>query len=95
MKSQDVYPIPAGDGKLHDFDCGQRPGRMFDVVLPDPMPGKGPSRSRLDSWISSETQLVPDHLLSTNPADLPGLSEENGLSRGTHHDWTRGQSRSH
>ena len=79
-KVRDVYPIPAGEGQ---------PPRLlivasdrvsaFDVVLPDPMPGKGVLLTKISTGFFDfvrELNLIPDHLISTDPADLPGLTEE-------------------
>ena len=79
-KVRDVYPIPASEGQ---------PPRLlivasdrvsaFDVVLPDPMPGKGLLLTKISTGFFDfvrELNLIPDHLISTDPADLPGLSDE-------------------
>ena len=79
-KVRDVYPIPASKG---------HPPRLlivasdrvsaFDVVLPDPMPGKGVLLTKISTGFFDfvrELNLVPDHLISTDPADLPGLSDD-------------------
>ena len=79
-KVRDVYPIPASEGQ---------PPRLlivasdrvsaFDVVLPDPMPGKGVLLTKISTGFFDfvrELNLIPDHLISTDPADLPGLSDE-------------------
>jgi phosphoribosylaminoimidazole-succinocarboxamide synthase len=77
-KVRDIYRLPAGDGE---------PARVlivatdrisaFDVVLPDPIPDKG----RLLTAISTEwfgfvdrLGLIDNHLISTDPADVPGLA---------------------
>lgn len=79
-KVRDVYPIPASDGQ---------PPRLlivasdrvsaFDVVLQEPMPGKGVLLTKISTGFFDfvrDLDLIPDHLLSTDPSDLPGLSEE-------------------
>ena len=44
----------------------------FDVVLPTPIPDKGRILTGLSRfWFSETTDLVANHLLSTDPADLP------------------------
>ncbi len=52
----------------------------FDVVLPDPIPGKGEMLTTLSNfWFARTTQLVPNHLTGRNVADVlppgcdPGL----------------------
>jgi len=44
----------------------------FDVVLPTPIPDKGRILTGLSRfWFSQTTDIVANHLLSTDPADLP------------------------
>jgi phosphoribosylaminoimidazole-succinocarboxamide synthase len=44
----------------------------FDVVLPTPIPDKGRVLTGLTRfWLSHMRDLVPDHLLATDPATLP------------------------
>jgi phosphoribosylaminoimidazole-succinocarboxamide synthase len=44
----------------------------FDVVLPDPIPDKGRVLTGLSSfWFDRVTDLVPHHVLSTDPAAFP------------------------
>ena len=54
----------------------------FDVVLPTPIPDKGRVLTGLTRfWLGHTRDLVPDHLLATDPADLPAdLSGVTGLS---------------
>jgi phosphoribosylaminoimidazole-succinocarboxamide synthase len=67
-------------GKVRDlFDVGDRlllvaSDRLsaFDVVLPTPIPDKGRVLTGLSRfWFSKTTDLIPNHLLGTSPADLP------------------------
>jgi phosphoribosylaminoimidazole-succinocarboxamide synthase len=67
-------------GKVRDvFDLGDRllivaTDRLsaFDVVLPDGIPGKGAVLTRMAAfWFRFTSGLVPNHLISTDPADLP------------------------
>ena len=64
-KVRDVYPIPASEGQ---------PPRLlivasdrvsaFDVVLPDPMPGKGVLLTKISTGFFDfvrELNLIPDH----------------------------------
>lgn len=81
-KVRDIYRFPAEQGS-------NEPDRVliiatdrvsaFDVVLPTPVPGKG----RLLTDISTRwfdfvrgMNIIPDHVISTDPADLPGLTEQ-------------------
>jgi len=44
----------------------------FDVILPTAIPDKGRVLTGLSRfWFAETASLVPNHLLSTNPADLP------------------------
>jgi phosphoribosylaminoimidazole-succinocarboxamide synthase len=44
----------------------------FDVVLPTPIPDKGRVLTGLSRfWFAETADIVPNHLLSTDPADLP------------------------
>ncbi len=44
----------------------------FDVVLPTPIPDKGRVLTGLSRyWFAETAHIVPNHLLSTDPADLP------------------------
>ena len=44
----------------------------FDVVLPDPVPDKGRVLTGLSSfWFARTTDLVPNHVLSTDAASFP------------------------
>jgi phosphoribosylaminoimidazole-succinocarboxamide synthase len=53
----------------------------FDVVLPTPIPDKGRVLTGLSRfWFERTADLVPNHLLETDPADLPdGFTDEAGL----------------
>ncbi len=68
-------------GKVRDlYDVG--PGRLlvvasdrisvFDVVLDDPIPDKGRALTALSTfWFDETADVVPNHLLSVDPADFP------------------------
>jgi phosphoribosylaminoimidazole-succinocarboxamide synthase len=44
----------------------------FDVVLPTPIPDKGRVLTGLSRfWFRETTSIVPNHLVSTDPADVP------------------------
>lgn len=44
----------------------------FDVILPDPVPGKGIILNKITMfWMNRFANLVPNHLLATDPADFP------------------------
>jgi phosphoribosylaminoimidazole-succinocarboxamide synthase len=76
-------------GKVRDlFEVGDRlllvaSDRLsaFDVVLPTPIPDKGRVLTGLSRfWFGLTSEIVPNHLLGTSPADLPaGFTDEAGL----------------
>ena len=44
----------------------------FDVVMPNPIPGKGSILTRMSAfWFTKMTDIVVNHLISTDPADYP------------------------
>jgi len=75
-------------GKVRDlFEVGDRlllvaSDRLsaFDVVLPTPIPDKGRVLTGLSRfWFGRTTDIVPNHLLGTDPAELPaGFADEAG-----------------
>lgn len=74
-------PLPRfGTGKVRDtYDLGERllmvtSDRLsaFDCVLPNGIPGKGEVLTRLSAfWFDRTKEIVPNHLISTDVADLP------------------------
>ena len=74
-------PLPRfGTGKVRDtYDLGDQllmitTDRLsaFDCVLPNGIPGKGRVLTRLSAfWFGRTREIVPNHLLSTDIADLP------------------------
>jgi len=71
---------PDAQGKVRDiYDLGDRlllvaTDRIsaFDVVLPDPIPHKGEVLTKLSLyWFDLLTDVVPNHLVSADVADLP------------------------
>ena len=75
-KVRDVYALPRGrrpDGRLEDarlLIVATDRLSAFDVVLPDPIPGKGEMLTQISNfWFGKTAHIVPNHLL-----DVP-LSE--------------------
>lgn len=67
-KVRDVYD--AGDDRLLLVATDRI--SAFDVVLPDPIPDKGRVLTGLSSfWFARVADLVPHHVVSTDPADFP------------------------
>src|SRR6478736_1693919 len=55
----------------------------FDVVLPDPIPGKGEVLNGISNfWFERTRQLVPNHLTGQNPANVARSDEERALLAG-------------
>ncbi len=53
----------------------------FDVVLPTPIPDKGRVLTGLSRfWFAETSGIVANHLLSTDPADLPASLTDGGLA---------------
>jgi phosphoribosylaminoimidazole-succinocarboxamide synthase len=57
----------------------------FDVVLPTPIPDKGRVLTGLTRvWLGHTREITADHLLGTDPADLPAaITDQPGLDPGT------------
>jgi phosphoribosylaminoimidazole-succinocarboxamide synthase len=74
-------PLPRfGSGKVRDtYDLGDQllmvtTDRIsaFDCVMPNGIPGKGAVLTQLSSfWFARTNDLIPNHVLSTDVADLP------------------------
>ncbi|MEW6188435.1 MAG: phosphoribosylaminoimidazolesuccinocarboxamide synthase [Thermodesulfobacteriota bacterium] len=70
----------ANRGKVRDiYDLGENllivaTDRIsaFDVVMPNPIPGKGIILTRLSKfWFKIMEPIIPNHLISTEPGDYP------------------------
>lgn len=71
---------PDSQGKVRDiYDCGDAllmvaSDRVsaYDFVLPDEIPHKGEVLTRISAfWFERFADLIPNHLLSLDPADFP------------------------
>lgn len=73
-KVRDLYRL--GDGRLLLVASDRL--SAFDVVLPTPIPDKGRILTGLSRfWFAETASIAPNHLRSTDPADLPpGLADE-------------------
>jgi phosphoribosylaminoimidazole-succinocarboxamide synthase len=68
-KVRDLYRV--GDDRLLLVASDRL--SAFDVVLPTPIPDKGRVLTGLSRfWFRETASIVANHLLSTDPADLPG-----------------------
>jgi len=70
----------AGRGKVRDmYDLDDRllivaTDRIsaFDVVMPNPIPGKGRVLTQMSAfWFGTMADIIGNHLISTDPADYP------------------------
>ena len=74
-KVRDVYD--AGDGLLLMVTSDRI--SAFDVVMDEPIPDKGKVLTGVTvHWLAEVADLVPGHLVSTDPADFPAGAEELG-----------------
>ena len=45
----------------------------FDVIMPNPIPGKGAILNRMSAfWFAKMKDIIGNHLISIDPADFPG-----------------------
>ena len=81
-KVRDIYTVPAsasGDAPPRVLIVATDRISAFDVVLPTPIPGKGKLLTDISvRWFQFVRRLglIGDHLKSTDPNDVPGLSRE-------------------
>ena len=78
-KIRDVYRVPGPSGEPRRFLIVAT-DRMsaFDVVLPTPIPGKGKMLTDISSsWFEfiRWLEIIPDHVISTDPREVPALDE--------------------
>lgn len=71
---------PDSRGKVRDiYDAGENPLMVatdrisaFDFILPDEIPFKGEVLNRISAfWFDKFADIVPNHLVSIDPADFP------------------------
>ena len=78
-KVRDIYQVPSSEtsGPSVLIIASDRVS-AYDVVMPNPIPGKGQELTRISTeWfrLVREQDIIKDHLLSTDPTDVPGLDE--------------------
>jgi phosphoribosylaminoimidazole-succinocarboxamide synthase len=67
-KVRDLYD--AGDDRI--LMVASDRVSVFDVVLPDPVPDKGRVLTAISAfWFAQTADLLPNHVLSVDPADFP------------------------
>ncbi len=76
-KVRDIYQIPPQDGNSGSvLIIASDRISAFDVVMPTPVPSKGKELTTIScKWFDfiRELGIIEDHLISTNPADVPNL----------------------
>jgi len=76
-KVRDLYDVTLADGAEALLIVATDRISAFDVVMANGLPGKGIVLTRISKfWFDHFAALVPNHLLSTDPADVPGLSAD-------------------
>jgi phosphoribosylaminoimidazole-succinocarboxamide synthase len=71
-KVRDIYAIDEGRLLIVATDRLS----AFDVVLPDPIPGKGEVLTQTANfWFARTAGIVPNHLTGTEPAEIIGADE--------------------
>ncbi|MCP4758769.1 MAG: phosphoribosylaminoimidazolesuccinocarboxamide synthase [Planctomycetes bacterium] len=76
-KVRDIYEMPATAGRPPQvLIIATDRISAFDVVMPTPVPGKGQELTAISTrWFDMirSWNLIPDHLQSTEPADVAGV----------------------
>jgi phosphoribosylaminoimidazole-succinocarboxamide synthase len=79
-KVRDIYTVPAAAGAPRRvLIVASDRVSAFDVVMPTPIPGKGRLLTSISThWFEflRSKNIIGDHLLSTDPADIEGLDEK-------------------
>ena len=77
-KVRDIYRVPSQGRTDPLLIIASDRMSAFDVVMPTPFPGKGRLLTEISlAWFKrlKEANIVSDHLLSTDPADVEGIEE--------------------
>ncbi|MFW6093077.1 MAG: phosphoribosylaminoimidazolesuccinocarboxamide synthase [Pseudomonadota bacterium] len=76
-KVRDIYDVALPGGEEALLIVATDRISAFDVVMANGLPGKGVVLTQISKfWFDHFADQVPHHLLSTDPADVPGLSAE-------------------
>jgi phosphoribosylaminoimidazole-succinocarboxamide synthase len=66
-KVRDIYALDA-----HLLIVATDRISAFDVIMPNPVPGKGEVLTRMSAfWFGKMADIVPNHVVSTNPDEYP------------------------
>lgn len=75
-KVRDIYDVQLADGGDGLLIVATDRISAFDVIMANGLPGKGQALTRISRfWFDHFADRVDHHLLSTDPADVPGLGE--------------------
>lgn len=76
-KVRDLYDVTLPDGDSGVLIVATDRVSVFDVVLANGIPGKGVLLTQISTfWFDYFKDDVPHHLVSTDPADIDGLTDE-------------------
>jgi phosphoribosylaminoimidazole-succinocarboxamide synthase len=75
-KVRDLYDVATGDGLEALLIIATDRISAFDVVMQNGLPGKGVVLTQISKFWFDYFSDVPNHLISTEVADVPGLSDE-------------------
>jgi phosphoribosylaminoimidazole-succinocarboxamide synthase len=75
-KVRDLYDVATGDGLEALLIIATDRISAFDVVMQNGLPGKGVVLTQISKFWFDYFSDVPNHLISTDVADVPGLSDE-------------------
>jgi phosphoribosylaminoimidazole-succinocarboxamide synthase len=83
-KVRDLYDVTLANGEAALLIVATDRISAFDVVMANGLPGKGIILTQISKfWFDRFSADVPHHLISTDPADVPGLdASEQALLRG-------------
>ncbi|MGD8416752.1 MAG: phosphoribosylaminoimidazolesuccinocarboxamide synthase [Pseudomonadales bacterium] len=74
-KVRDLYDVTLGDGREALLIVATDRISAFDVVMQNGLPGKGVVLTQISRFWFDHFSDVPNHLISTDVADVPGLSD--------------------
>ena len=75
-KVRDLYDLTLADGSDGVLIVASDRTSVFDVVLANGIPGKGVLLTQISKfWFDFFADDYPHHLVSTDPADIPGLTD--------------------
>lgn len=80
-KVRDLYDLTLGDGSEGLLIIATDRVSAFDIVMKNGIPGKGVMLTKISSfWFNFFADKVKHHLLSTDPSDIKGLSDDQRAS---------------